>query len=344
MNKFSIAYIRDNGLKNITKEQLDKLTHLYIAFGKINNGEIYTKLTNLGEIKRIKEIAPHIKVLLSIGGWGNGGFSIASETEEGRIKLASSGIKLLKEHNLDGLDLDWEYPCYGISGIDSSPDDKVNFTLLLNEFRKQLDEVGAKDNKHYLLTIATGADKYYLEGVEIKEIEKVLDYILLMTYDLRCGFQSVTGHHTNLYSVPGDLLRQSGDNSVKLFTEAGVPAEKLVLGAAFYSRMWRGLNNLENPLFKMAPCITMEGPTFQELNDNYINKNGYTRYWDDIAKAPYLYNGDELISYDDPESITHKMNYIYENNLAGIMFWVYDSDTKGTLIDAIYKADLENSK
>lgn len=340
MNKFSIAYIRDNGLKNITKNQLDKLTHLYIAFGKINNGEIYTKLINLNEIKRIKEIAPHIKILLSIGGWGNGGFSIASSTEEGRIKLAKSGIKLLKEHNLDGLDLDWEYPCYGISGIDNSPHDKKNFTLLLNEFRKQLDEVGKENNTHYLLTIATGADKYYLDGVEINEIEKVLDYILLMTYDLRCGFQTVTGHHTNLYSCTGDLFRQSADNTVKLFTNAGVPAEKLILGAAFYSRMWKDVPSDNNGLFRMSPSATIEGPTFGVLNKEYINKNGYTRYWDDEAKAPYLYNGHELISYDDPESLTCKVKYIYENDLAGIMFWVYDNDPEGTLIDAIYNANL----
>lgn len=338
MQKFVIAYIRDNGLATITKEELSKLTHLYVAFGKINDGQVYTKLTNLHHIKRIKEIAPHIQVLLSIGGWGNGGFSIASETTERRELLASSAIKLLKEHNFDGLDLDWEYPCYGISGIDCSPNDKHNFTLLLEEFRNQLDVIGKEDNRHYLLTIATGSDKYYLDGVEIKEIEKVLDYILLMTYDLRCGFQTVTGHHTNLYSATGDLYRQSGDNTVKLFVDAGVPVEKLILGAAFYSRMWKDVPAQNNGLFRMAPSATLEGPTFAVLHNEYIGKNGYIRYWDDEAKAPYLYNGTDLISYDDPESLSCKVDYIYDNNLAGIMFWVYDNDPTGILIDSISKS------
>ena len=70
-----------------------------------------------------------------------------------------------------------------------------------------------------------------------------------------------------------------------------------------------------------------------------INKNGFKRFWDPIAKAPYLYNATDslFISYDDPESVTLKTKYAKESGLGGIMFWQLTNDVKENgLLDAIY--------
>ncbi|MGL4108300.1 glycoside hydrolase family 18 protein [Clostridium sp. LP20] len=337
--KYVIAYIRDGGLERLTKEEALKLTHINIAFGKINDkGELYTKIKNFHLLDKIRGYNPDIKFLISLGGWGNGGFSEAASTEENRKNFAKDAVAFMKEHKLDGLDVDWEYPCCSISGITSSPNDKENFTLLLKAMREELNKEGEKDNRYYMLTIAAGADKYYLEFTNMGEVQKYLDYVMLMTYDLRGGFQVVTGHHTNLYSPEGDIFTISTDESVKMFEAAGVPSEKILIGAAFYSRQWNDVPNINNGYLQMAPGTGGFGADFTVLDRDFINKNGYVRYWDDVAKAPYLFNGSTFISYDDEESIKCKGEYVKENNLNGIMFWLYDADETSKLLNAVHES------
>ena len=336
--KYVIAYMRDGGLETITEEDAKKLTHVNLAFGKIDSeGKIYTKLKNLNELERIRKYNPEIKFLISLGGWGNGGFSEAAMTEESRKFFNEEAIRFMKEHKLDGIDIDWEYPTSSISGITSSPKDKEKFTLLLKDLREALDKEGKKDNRHYLLTIAAGADEYFIRFTNMKKAQKYLDYVMLMTYDFRGGFQILTGHHTNLGPTSGDIFPSSIMNSVKLFKDAGVPSEKLLIGSAFYSRSWTGVPNVNNGYLQMAQSTGGISQDFTDLDRDYINKNGYTRYWDDEAKAPYLFNGDNFISYDDEESISHKSKYVKDNNLRGIMFWLYDADKTGKLLNAIHE-------
>jgi chitinase len=66
-------------------------------------------------------------------------------------------------------------------------------------------------------------------------------------------------------------------------------------------------------------------------------KNGFIRYWDPIAAAPYLYNADKqvFVSYDDPESLALKCKYVFGHKLRGVMFWNYESDSTGALLNAV---------
>lgn len=337
-NKNIIAYVRDAGLISMTKEDALKLTHINVSFAKIKDCTIYTKLKNLHYIKQIKEYNPNLKVIISIGGWGADGFSQAASTEENRKLFTKNAIEFMHKYNFDGIDLDWEYPCYSVGGIESSPNDKHTFTLLLKEIRNALNIEEENKDIHYLLTIATGADEYYIDGTEMNKVHEYLDFIMLMTYDLRGGFQALTGHHTNLYQPHGDLFKISCESSVNNFCKAGIPIEKLVLGAAFYSRMWKGVPNVNNGLHQLAQTTGGAGPDFTDIKNDYINKNGFTRFWDDIAKAPYLFNGNEFISYDDEESLKHKCDYIKEKDLLGIMFWHYSADESGSLLKQLNKS------
>lgn len=251
--------------------------------------------------------------------------------------MAASAVRVLEEFPFDGIDLDWEYPCYGEAGIASSPDDKRNFTLLLKTIREALSAKGEEDGRHYLLTIAAGADQYYVDGTEMAKVQQYLDYVQLMTYDMRGGFQVLTGHHTNLYTPTGDLFRISTDASVNLFIRAGVPKEKIVIGAAFYSRIWNEVPDRNHGLHQMAGSTGGYGPSFAELEAKYINKNGYIRYWDEEACAPFLFNGSSFISYDDEESIQCKCDYVKDQGLAGIMFWEYGCDPTHRLLGAVHQ-------
>ncbi|MBO0603311.1 glycoside hydrolase family 18 protein [Sporosarcina sp. E16_3] len=332
-----VGYAGDGSLPSIRTEDVLKLTHLNVAFGHVRNDEIrIDHLKNLESLDVLKNINPNLKLLLSVGGWGAGGFSEAASTLDGRKLLAASAVNLLKEHPFDGIDLDWEYPCYGEAGIHSSSSDKENFTLLLKEIRQALDGLEKETGHYYLLTIAAGADQYYIDGTEMAEVQKYLDYVQLMTYDMRGGFQTLTGHHTNLYTPSGDLFRISVQQSVNLFIQAGVPREKLVIGAAFYSRMWKEVPDKNNGLYQMTAGSGGYGPDYSQLLANYIDVNGFTRFWDDEAKAPYLFDGSTFITYDDEESIRHKCDYVRQEELGGIMFWEYKCDTTYRLLDAMH--------
>lgn len=312
-------------LYNVRVRDIERVTHLNIAFMHVVDGEAsiaHLKKEDLDTIRGFKKINPDLKLVFSIGGWGAGGFSDACKTPEGLEKLASSTVKIALDEGFDGVDIDWEYPCSDQAGIDYGPYDKENFTAFMRSLRKHLDAAG----EGHILSVAVGAEQYYIDGTEMDKVAEVCDFINLMTYDMRGGFTNVAGHHTNLYYQQGD--KNSGpasERTVEIFHEAGVPYEKMVLGAAFYGRVWSGCNTwVNNGLGATAKTVgTGLWGGYDEIKRDYINKNGYVRFWDDAAKAPYLYNGDTFISYDDPDSLREKCKYIQEKGLAGMMYWVY---------------------
>ncbi|OWA37977.1 chitinase [Saccharibacillus sp. O16] len=345
-NLRTVGYVGHADLPDLPAEDLRKLTHLNIAFAHVQDDAVVTEhLNNMTEIARLRREHPAIRILLSVGGWSAGGFSEAASSEAGRQRMAESALAAINRYDLDGVDLDWEYPCYGEAGIGASPDDREHFTQLLRTMREAFDTQSSAAGRHYLLTIAAGADRYYIDGTQMDQVQQYLDYVQLMTYDMRGGFQVLTGHHTNLYTPSGDLFRISVEESVSLFVKAGVPKHKIVIGAAFYSRMWKGVPDVNHGLHQMAATSGGYGPEFTELDDSYIDQNGFYRYWDEQAKAPYLYDGGRhdggtFITYDDEESISCKCQYVIAEQLGGIMFWEYRCDRTGRLLEAI-RAGLE---
>lgn len=332
-----IGYVSTKDFNLLKEDDIKALDIINIAFGNVKRKEgtvNWEPLEAPKYMKKAKEINPNIKFCLSIGGWSSGGFSTAASTEEGRENFAKTSVEILKMYNLDGIDIDWEYPCISIAGIDSSPEDKFNFTLLLKAIRNELDKV---EGKKCLLMVATGGDAYFLRCTEMHKAQEYLDIVQIMTYDLRGGFSLQTGHHTNLYTSPVDLSSVSAHNTITQFIEAGVPKNKIVMGVAFYSRQWKGVPNVDNGHMQMAKSTGGYGPGYSDLVENYINKNGYTRYWDNDAKAPYLYNGDKFISYDDEDSIKCKADYVKENDLCGLMYWEYCLDSTFTLTKYLRK-------
>uniref|UniRef100_UPI0006D26FBB glycosyl hydrolase family 18 protein n=1 Tax=Clostridium sp. NkU-1 TaxID=1095009 RepID=UPI0006D26FBB len=328
-----IGYIKTKNLFLLRDRDIYCLDVINLAFAAVKDDVVtWNPMGQLDILKRAKSLKPDLKIVLSIGGWGSGGFSEAASTKEGREVFAESAVALMKEYGLDGLDIDWEYPCVGIAGIDCSANDKENFTLLI---KKAEGGTGCHYRQVCTLSIAAGGDSYYLRCTQMDQVAEYLDYVMLMTYDLRGGFSVQTGHHTNLYTNNADLSAASTDYAVSIFEQAGVVKEKLVIGAAFYSRIWKGVPDRNRGLVQMAETTGGYGPDYGVLVTDYIDKNGYKRYWDEEAKAPYLFNGCNFISYDDKESIQCKINYIKDRKLAGIMFWEYSQDGTHTLIPLI---------
>lgn len=331
-----IGYVSTKDLSFLSVSDIRALDVINLAFGHISNGcVIYAPDCLLEEYVRIRKENPECKIVLSIGGWSAGGFSEAASSKDGREKFASSAVEIVKQYELDGIDIDWEYPCIATAGIAASPDDRENFTKLIKTARETLTSMCNSDK---MLTIAAGAGEYYINSTKMGEVAKYLDYVQLMTYDLRGGYHICTGHHTNLLNDKKDISQTSAENAVKCFENAGVPREKLILGAAYYSRMWTGVPDRENGLHQMAESTGGYGPSYGQLVGEYINKNGYKRFFDEEARAPWLFNGDTFISYDDEESCREKAEYVVCNGLGGIMFWEYRLDETRSLTGVLRKA------
>jgi chitinase len=330
-----------NGWDPAQTKDVGKIDTLIFAFAHPKGGRVVIDDKDVKELQTLlalKSKNPNLKVDVSVGGWGVGGFSEAASTDAGRQLFADSAAQMLSTQHADGLDVDWEYPGHNESGIHSSPDDKTNFTLLLKAIRASLDRAGSKDGKHYTLSIAI-ADGPFVSGIDIPAVDPLLDWFNLMTYDFVNSATPTTGHHTGLHASP--LIKGDGrttDRAVQQFLAAGVPPRKLVIGAALYGREFADVKPDHDGLYQTyGKFVNMLN--WPDLKQHYINKQGYVRHWDDVAKASWLWNAKTryFITYDDPQSIAAKTAYIKSEHLGGLMYWEQTADPTDELLDAMWK-------
>jgi chitinase len=331
-----IAYYTGNG-ETIKQYPVKELTHIIYSFLKLQNDTLTFANDDqrhiVEQLVDLKKENPSLKIMVSLGGWG--GCAPCSELFSSvahRNTFAKTTVALFEKYHIDGLDLDWEYPA-----IEGYPDhkydtaDKANFTALIIALRK---EMGSK----YLLSFAAGGfDKFLENSVDWDAIMPQLDFVNLMTYDLVSGYSKVTGHHTPLAGyMPG---QQSTKNCVDWLLKHKVAADKLIIGAAFYARVWAQVEaGSNNGLYKSG--VFLQGVNYKEFSTYFGTGTGFTYYWDDKAKAPWQYNKAKKLfaTFDDEKSIGAKTNFIRKNKLGGIMFWELSLD-KGSngLVAAIKK-------
>jgi chitinase len=128
---------------------------------------------------------------------------------------------------------------------------------------------------------------------------------------------------------------------VDFVIEQGVDPQQLVTGTAFYGRSWKGVLPENNGLYQPVGGSHIGWCAYRDIREKYEDKNGFERFWDATAKAPYLYSKTDSIffTYDDTTSVRIKAEYAAKKNLAGIMFWELGNDTKEpeSLLNSIYK-------
>jgi len=327
--KWILGYVGDRALPGFTAEDGGKLTHINLAFGVIRDGLLHMGgLPNITELPRIRSDNPHLRIVLSVGGWGAGGFSDMAKTAQGRNAFAESCARVADQHRLDGIDIDWEYPCIDSAGIDADPADRETFTLLLQALRDVL-------GPERIVSIAAGAGPYFCENTQMDQVARICDYVMLMTYDIRSGFCEEAGHHACLYTAKGDRRNGSAHATVEDFARHGVPKERMVLGAAFYARRWEGAADVNHGLHQPAKTAGLGGPDYGDLVGKYLNNPAFVRHWDAQAQAPWLFDGSTFISYDDPQSLRAKCAYIKQENLLGIMYWEHGCDPTRELLGVL---------
>lgn len=348
------------------KLPLDQLTHIIFSFTNVIDGEMKFRSEESGEKLELlvaqRENHPNLKVMIACGGWGAGGFSEMAFTPEGRTKFVQSVIAFNKKYELDGLDMDWEYPGIPAAGIGASPDDTENFTLLMKELREGLDTL----ERPQTLTFASAGWKRYYDFVSLKDVMPHVDFMNVMTYDQVGGSSPFTGHHTPLGFISesdiagtpaGDYIDsrkaelekrgmsykpRSAERIIDFCINEGVDPAKIVIGSAFYGRAWKGVPPENNGLYQSNTGAYIGWSGYSQIRAEFEQNENYVRHWDSIAKAPFLYSAIDsiFISYDDTVSVRLKTEYAIEKKLGGIMFWQLGNDTKeeGSLLESIYKA------
>ncbi len=326
---------------HLDKVEVAKIDTLIFAFAQLRDGKVVLdadRSANLRKLVALKQRQPKLGIVVSVGGWTFDGFSDAAATEASRRRFADSAAQLLAANDADGLDVDWEYPAHSEGGVKSSPDDRQNFTLLLQAIRQSLDTAGAAHDKHYTLSIAV-ADGPFVDGVDIAAVNRSLDWFNLMTYDFNNSMTPTTGHHTGLHaSTLAPAEARTTDRAVAEFRAAGVAPDKLLIGAAFYGREFGDVQGDHNGLYQPYK-LYVDGHPWPVLKRDFINRNGYVRYWDADAQAPYLWNATtrRFITYDDPQSLAAKAAFVKANHLGGIMYWEQSNDSDGDLTGAIWQ-------
>jgi len=381
-------YGRNYTVKNVvTSGQINDLTTLDYAFSNIGandqcaiadswadyqkqftadqtvNGQAddtsgLTMVGNFNQLKELKALYPHLKVMISIGGWTESTNFSSSAEPQNDANFVSSCINLFIKGNLpglpagagaglfDGIDIDWEYPDNIGAGNPFGPQDIPNYTNMLRQFRSQLDALGDQTHTHYLLTTDTpsGQDKYDL--LQLHKASEPVDWFNLLTYDMHGSFNAngPTDFAAPLYAAPNDpsappANSYSVDHAVRDYLRAGVPARKIVIGIPLYGQGWTNVPNANNGLFQSSTSMQPAPATFANGTEDYKvlkNLTGYTGYHSPVTKGFYIFNGTTFWSYDDPTVIATKTAYINRLGLGGAMEWSLDSDD-GTLENAIFQ-------
>jgi len=328
----------------LTPGQVDAkyLTRINYAFANIQGGRMVlgapTDAQNFAQLTALRNSNPRLTVLVSVGGWlWSTNFSDMALTAESRRTFEESVMEFLAHYDLDGLDIDWEYPGLPGAGHPFHAEDKLNFTALLEELRSRFDAEARKTHRRLYLTIAMGAGDDVIAHTEMRKVQRYVDTVNLMTYDYyEADSDKTTGHHAPMFADPADPKKASSDETVRVYEKAGVPAEKILLGVPFYGRVWGDVPDKNHGLFQPGKEIKGVNAQYSSIVSDMLGK-GYTRYWDDAAKAPYLYNAEKriFVSYEDPESLGVKCKYVREHKLGGVMFWEYFGDPDEKLLQSI---------
>ena len=325
----------------------DRITHLFYAFTQIEKGRCAVAPEATGHfaaLAGLKRSHPKLRTLISIGGWEADGFSDAARTGRSRKRFVASCLARFFAPQLDafdGVDIDWEYPVRGgPPTLKSRPQDRRNFTLLAQEFRRQLDALGQERGRAFLLTAALPAGRLQASGpydpadsFELRPLADTLDFINLMTYDMGSAYEGVASFNAPLREVAADPLDpqlkrwNSVEGGVAYYRQQGVPADKLVLGVPFHARGFRVKGEANRGLYQPIESV-YEAGDWRRIKDNLLGDPAWQQHWHPVAQAPWLFNPAQriFVSYENSESIGLRAQLAKDAGLRGVFMWELTGD------------------
>ncbi|MGH8294362.1 MAG: glycoside hydrolase family 18 protein [Steroidobacteraceae bacterium] len=346
-----IAAYYDGGMP-VSRIPAAEIDDLIYAFAEPDDAGLCTPPTaaqsgTFAALRALRKWHPRLRLIVSIGGWDAAPqYSDIALTPRSRERFAASCIQaFLAGQGFDGIDLDWEFPVHG--GMSRSrPQDRADATALVREFRRQLDVLGRRNHRHYLLTLATPAGTWQRGGAysvsdsyDLAAIAHSADWLNVMTYDMNTIFSPLSGFNAPLDADPRDPAPQpqrSRDNlagAVSYYESQGVPPGKIMLGVAFYGRGFVGVSPRNDGLYSKYTSGFAETP-WKTIESQFLTSPDWVRHWSSTAEAPWLYNAGRHIffSYDDPLSLGIKADFARREHLRGVMIWVLGEDDPGNCL------------
>lgn len=350
------VYARNYHVKNIhTSGTANKINHIMYAFGNVTNGQCaigdsyadYDRFYDAGasvdgvsdtwdtgalrgsfnQLRKLKQMYPHIKIVWSFGGWTwSGGFAQAAANP---TAFANSCYDLLNDPRWaglwDGIDIDWEYPNACGLTCDSS-----GFAAYRNVMQALRNRFGS----NFILSSALPVDPSKIDVADYGGASSIVNFYMQMTYDYFGAWSASgpTAPHSPLYNYSGiPVAGWHADNSIRHLMSKGVPANKILIGIGFYGRGWTGVGQSSPGGSATGPASGIEpGVQDYKVLKTQCPSNG------NIAGTAYAHCGNNWWSYDTPATISGKMNYANQMNLGGAFFWELSGDTaNGELVSAM---------
>lgn len=281
----------------------DMFTHLIYSAADFNEDcETVTiptpaKLRSLSELKKIN---PKLKVIFSVGGSRREGFSEMARDKKKRKNFAKCVKNVLDSFNLDGVDLDWEFPTTEAGGHTATPQDDKNYAKVVKELRKTL----GKDK--WISFYSNNSGKF----IDFKRMMPYVDYVNVSGYNLSIPKDGERAYHQSPLYPSDKTGKWCVKSSVERHIENGAIPEKILIGIPFFGRG-------KSPFPSYIDCSRIA-----DFSDDA------NLVWDKDARAPYYADreGNLLMGFDNENSIKAKFDFIRANNLPGVFIWNYDSD------------------
>lgn len=333
-------------------EQVDPwvCTHLLYSFYFITGTSLKAtaKKKNdedlLKRLKLLREVNPELKIVISVGGANaaaNAGFASATNSEKNRQSFVKNVIKFLRDRELDGIDLDWEFP---------TASQKDQLTQVVAEFRKEIDAEATESGKEKLsLSAAVSAAQRKIDpGYDVAALGRDLDFIGIMTYDLHGAWDRITGFNSPLFARPeedGIWKTLNTEWAMNHWHQKGAPKEKLLIGLASYGRTWNlgwgkdkgktaKVGQSANGGGKAGPYLKEGGVlSYYEICEK-ITKDNAKPVFDTVQQCPYVVADNMFIGYDNTRSWQSKIRWMKKAGYGGVIVWALDlDDFNGTFCD-----------
>ncbi|RAH72481.1 uncharacterized protein BO66DRAFT_436148 [Aspergillus aculeatinus CBS 121060] len=347
----------------ISQIPVESLTHLYYAFGYITPATFEVTLmpdinpNTLLDFAKLKERNPSVVLRISLGGWDfnedntltQNVFADMVSTEANRAKFIQHLRVFMRQHSLDAVDIDWEYP----GAPDRQPNHKdckkdgANYVSLMKELREAADS----SLKKFTISFTAPTSYWYLRWFDIGPMVDAADFVTFMTYDLHGIWDqdSTIGKrvlaHTNLTEIT---------EALDLLWRNGVPAAKVNLGLAFYARTYTLTERnciMPGCPFEgggeAGPCTKQSGILSYSEIANLLATQDVTPVYDKEAAVKWIVWGSKnWASYDDHQTLQDKIHYADKHGLGGLAIWAIDQDDRSwnALRAVLYPRDLGSQK